>query len=748
MKSFHIALISVVLLSGISFGQWTSMGPEGGAIRNVIQNPVCPDSLYAFTDSLPTRVMMSVDGGSSWTQVGSFDNRENCAAIGANGVLYVGCDYTSGRSTDGGATWSFQPASNVLWSSIVPDLFDPDVVYGTGNTYSSNWVMGFMKSEDAGQNWTYQAIGSPITYGECLGVSPVNYDNLFIAGWDGSSLQPILYRSTNGGASWTNVTPPNALSDFYAYSVAVNPGNPDEVLFASSSYIFRSTNNGDSWNTAGSGLPNNWYLAYAPSDSNHVLTACTSSIFYSTNAGMTWSLASSTFPDYMKITDVMYDCSDPDLAFAGSARSLYRSYDGGASWNEAPSGMRNGRIASLHVCPARPTDVYVGLRNWGLYKSEDSGETWNLLATPNPTIRLNYNAVASSPTDADLVLAIDGSYNPGCIIRSTDGGDNWSAVVNRFMIAKDIMFDPLDPNVCWSGGSVYSGGVLMAVGKSVNAGLNWSWTNVSTTGYVMEDLALDPQHPDTVYLCGGTTACTSSGIWRTLDGGTSWTKIPSTDIPGTIYSLVVNPCDPQTIWAASRAGIFRSTDFAANWTKMSTDIGSCRDVMLDPGSPSIVMVGTESQGVYFSEDSGATWSSMSTGIPDSSVYHLAVDPMSYYFAGTDGASVYRWTIPVGVTQQDIATIAPSGMSIDPNPVSASGTVINYEVTVNSPVRLEVYDLQGRLVDTIDEGEHAPGTCQLFWDPVGSSGRPLPSGVYVIRLSVGESVNTARVVVTR
>ncbi|OPL18767.1 MAG: hypothetical protein AVO35_13115 [Candidatus Aegiribacteria sp. MLS_C] len=746
MKSLYAAALFLMILSGSSSAQWISLGPAGGTVRNIIQDPLYPDTFYAFTDSLPTRVLMSGDGGNSWTEAGSFDGRENCAAMGTNGVLYVGCDYTLGSSTDGGATWSFLPAGNNLWYSIVPDQDHPDTVYAAGTTFTTNWVMGFMKSEDAGQTWTYKAIGSPISYGECLGVSPASYDTLFIAGYNGTTYVPLLYRSTNGGVNWSNVTPSGASTDYYAYSVAVNPSIASRVVFASTHQIFRSTDTGGSWTLASNEMSGNFRMAWSSNNTDLLLSACIGGLWHSTDEGQTWSAAYGTWPSSIKITDAIYDWSDPDIAYAGCVRSLQSSTDGGTNWVDDTSGLSLGRIASVHVCPARPTDVYVGLREWGIYRSEDSGNSWTLLPTPNPTTRVHYNSIASSPADADLVLAIDGTYNPGCIIRSTDGGDSWNWVVNRFMIAQEIMFDPLDPTVCWSGGTIYSGGGVMAVGKSINAGLNWTWTNVSTTGYYMEELALDPQHPDTVYLCGGFS--NYSGIWRTVDGGASWAKIPSTDIPGTIYSLVVSPWDPQTIYAASKVGIYRSTDFAASWTKLSTEIGSCRDILLDPSSPSTMLVGTESQGLYWSEDGGTTWSNESAGMTDPSVYHLAVNPSLYYFAGTDGASVYRWTIPVGVAQQETASFPSAGLRVAPNPVSGSGTVISYEVTMNAAVEIAVYDLQGRVVASMDEGMRSPGTCEFMWNPSGSSGSPLPPGVYVIRITAGESVGTARVVVAR
>lgn len=309
-----------------------------------------------------------------------------------------------------------------------------------------------------------------------------------------------------------------------------------------------------------------------------------------------------------------------------------------------------------------------------------------------------------------------------------------------------IISDPTNSSVYWTGGYYYdSSAYYMAVGKSTDGGTTWTHTTISGANGYLRCMALDPAHPDTVY-AGGYEG-SGSAIYRTVNGGTSWSKLTTTTISNYVYDMAVSPANPSTIFAAAASGIYRSLDFGASWTKVSSTITSCNEVLVDPTNPNRVWVGTGSQGVYQSLDGGTTWAAMNAGLGDMTINELALNPSMYLFAGTDGGAAFRWSLAVGTGEGGTAQVERPGLFVTPNPV-ISGATIHYSVTGSEPVVISVFDLQGRLVSSMELGVEPPGEHSLWWNAEDASGSPLQPGVYFLRLSSGGEVLTGRLVVSR
>jgi photosystem II stability/assembly factor-like uncharacterized protein len=305
-----------------------------------------------------------------------------------------------------------------------------------------------------------------------------------------------------------------------------------------------------------------------------------------------------------------------------------------------------------------------------------------------------------------------------------------------------IISDPTNSSVYWTGGYYYTTAYYMSVGKSTNGGVTWTHSTISGSNAYLRCMALDPAHPDTVY-AGGYEG-SGSAIYRTVDGGTSWTKLTTTAMTNYVYAIAVSPVSPATILAATGGGIYRSTDFGASWTKMSSSIGTCYDILIDPQSPTRIWLGTYSQGVYQSLDGGATWTAMNAGLGDLCVNKLALNPSSWLFAGTDGAAMYRWSLSVGTEEWESAPVETPGLVATPNPAVA-GASIRYSLQSASEVVISVFDIQGRLVGSIDDGYQPSGEHEVWWSADDTNGSPLAPGMYFIRLVSGSDVSTGSLV---
>lgn len=152
-----------------------------------------------------------------------------------------------------------------------------------------------------------------------------------------------------------------------------------------------------------------------------------------------------------------------------------------------------------------------------------------------------------------------------------------------------ILIHPQTPNV------MYAAGVSGGVWKSTNAGQSWNPIGDLLPNLVVVAMAFDPQNPEIIFAgtgeffgsAGGTggTTVRGAGIFKTTDGGTTWTQLPSTANNSSFYfvnDLVVSPNNSQRIYAGTTTGVWRSLDGGANWTQVlpQTVTNGCTDLVI------------------------------------------------------------------------------------------------------------------------------------------------------------------------
>src|SRR5262249_8782806 len=251
-------------------------------------------------------------------------------------------------------------------------------------------------------------------------------------------------------------------------------------------------------------------------------------MFKSTNGGATWTainngLSITGFPT-LTIDGLVVDPQNPSTLYvgAGPAAGVFKSADGGASW--APSnGPRNqpGELQTISVVemvidPKNPNIVYAGATN-GLSKTMDGGATWARKEVGLPTNKF-VQALAIDPQVPTTLYAQTQSVSgAGNVFKTVNGGENWTPSSTGLPFsAIALAVDPQDSNIVYAGRSGARGGVA----KSTNGGLTWERTSTTDLSTVVTALAVDPVHPGTVY--AGTLG---SGVFRTADGGGTWTAI-------------------------------------------------------------------------------------------------------------------------------------------------------------------------------------------------------------------------------
>lgn len=195
-----------------------------------------------------------------------------------------------------------------------------------------------------------------------------------------------------------------------------------------------------------------------------------------------------------------------------------------------------------------------------------------------------------------------------------------------------LVQDPGDPKVFYAGGSWSKDMGGSAVNKSMNGGKKWDAAGSGITGDVK---LLRSPAPGIVFAAAG-----KDGVFRTADGGKSWSSIR----PGDVNDLAVDPTKPERVYVATKEGLYRSSDSGATWSKATLKGDEFEAVVVSP-TDGKVFAGTFG-GVFVSADGGATWKPLNDGLTNVDVRALAIggSPARLY-AGIAGGSVQSIELP-------------------------------------------------------------------------------------------------------
>jgi photosystem II stability/assembly factor-like uncharacterized protein len=346
-------------------------------------------------------------------------------------------------------------------------------------------------------------------------------------------------------------------------------------------------------------------IAIDPQNSGTVYAASGDRLFKSGNSGASWSALNPGPP--CCISTLVIDLRTPSTIYAVTLDgNVLKSTDGGTNWSPVTSGLAadaRGRygITSLAIDPQNPTTLYAGnaLRGGGVFKTTDGGESWNTVNSGLPTGGVL--ALAINPQDPGTIYAIaqGNPQNTGGVFKSTDGGASWTVVNtgldgNAYFVST-LAIDPQNPD------TVYAFGNDSGIYQTTNGGANWTSVGYGMTapGYgrnadTVIALAFDPRDSNIIY------AGASVGIFKSTDGGISWSAVKSrliTDANGplVISALVIDPQNPDTVYAIwPDTGVLKTTDAGASWTAVYaepiTPIG-LTVLRIDPQNPGTMYAG-------------------------------------------------------------------------------------------------------------------------------------------------------------
>ncbi|HEV2287991.1 MAG TPA: hypothetical protein VGR81_03465 [Candidatus Acidoferrales bacterium] len=638
------------LFSGM---HWRLIGPfRGGRAVAVTGVPGKPDVFYF--GAVGGGVWKSSNAGLVWNPI--FDS-EHIASIGAiavapsdTNVIYVGSgepdmrsdiSYGNGmyKSTDGGKTWTHIGLEDTRQiGDIVVDPHDANLVYvaAMGHSYGPNGDRGVFRSTDGGATWKKILFKDENTGAIDLSLDPESPKTIYAALWQTRRPPWNVYPPSNG------------------------PG----------SGLYKSTDGGDNWTQLTNGLPTDGLgrigVAVAPSDSNRVyaiVDAKDGGLYRSDDAGQTWKLADNEPRIWGRgwyFGGVTVDPKNENVLYVMNT-STYRSTDGGQSFTAIKGAPGGDDYHTLWIEPDDPNRMILGC-DQGVIVSVDDAQSWSSW----------YN----QPTAQFYHVAVDNRFPYWVYGAQQDSGASGTTSRSRHrgISARDwlplgvggengyIAPDPLHPGILF-GGTVTKENVFTGTAQDVAPELahpgdyRHTWT---------QPLVFSPADPHALYF--GTQV-----LFKTTDGGQSWQiispdltrsapGIPSNLDPvtvkdvdgngyhGLIYTISPSPINKDLIWTGTDDGNIQVTsDGGATWqnvtpaqltawSKVTFIDASHFDANEAFAAIDRHRLDDIKPYIYVTHDSGKTWQLIASGIPEGSYVNVVrEDPVrrGLLFAGTE-----------------------------------------------------------------------------------------------------------------
>jgi len=483
-------------------GDWTQVGPEGGEVFDISWDANNPDILYGASIG---GFYKTVDGGATWTRL-AVDAEHPWDYHGAkirvhplnSNRIYATKSSTFYISNDGGTTWNQQNLDfDGPWfysRAIEMDPGDEDRLFLAGYEYDDGTrYLTIARSTDGGTSWTLIRLRQLTSWGELgfLGIDPSNPDILYAGGQhddDGDS-RAILYKSVDGGTSWSEVFQTAAGVYSYPEALVIDPTSGGIFLGGSfndwSAGLYRSMDGGSTWENVAAVSDGVDAMAVAAGGIVYAVQSAT--VHASADGGDTWTQRGViSTGNYSWANVLQADPANANRLMAGTyRRGFFTSTDGGETWAAS-----NGNFFAVHgydvlIHPDDRQIIY--LASDLIYKTTDGGGSWSILSG------VSGQQLAFAPGDPNTVYVSHSSF----FYRSANGGDTWTdlylpTALGGGSISVSSSYSPMtvDPVTghIYVGGRSYSSNRAF-IGVSENGGISWSLWTLSENDYVYATLA-------------------------------------------------------------------------------------------------------------------------------------------------------------------------------------------------------------------------------------------------------------------
>ncbi len=663
------------VLKSTNAGQtWTRISnsslPAPGRIMKIGVDPTNPDRVYAA----------------------QFDQLTASGSVASSGV-YI--------SSDGGVNWKRTLPGLGRDLELAPG--SSQIVYaGMSRVDESGKPAGIYRSTDQGETWavTYPVPFTQGTQDVRIGVTPANPQVMYVftGGFSNNLFDVQVEVSTNGGQTWTrrNTNDIDPGQFFYNAYIAVDPNNP-EIVYAGTRDIFKSTNGGRAWTNLtnnfqlsgnytpdrSSAHPDQHVLEFIPNQPNAFLSGCDGGLYRSLDGGLIFDSLNRSL-SLTQFYGIAVNPTDPDLTFGGTQdNGTQRRVGNVAAWEEFISGD-GGQVV---VNPLNPEQLFTTYVYGTIFRWRANGNVFEDVVGSDEVFgegsqtRIAFIApFAGNGVDSTLYF---GTWR---LFVSKDLGDTWKAPAGNLDLTKGtrpgfsadvlsvIAASSANPNV------VYTGSAQGRVMVTADGGRTFKDITAGLPDRFIRSIAIDRQNPAIAYLT--VSGFRSGHVFKTTDMGTTWTDISGNlpDVPA--RAMLIDPRIPTMLYVGTDIGVFRSTVGGNQWESLNRGMPPVQVTGFAAHPNGTIRIATYGRGMYELEQSGG---------PDTlgpSVTVLSPNgPTDKLRAGTTFMIRWQSIDNVGVTAHDVLFSTDGGATYPTTLVTGlTGTAqsFNFAIPASQP----------------------------------------------------------------
>jgi len=561
---------------------------------------------------------------------------------------------------------------------------------------------GLWKTSDGGATWSTNTDLLPNMGVSDIAINPKNPSIMYIAtgdrdAWDTYSVG--ILKSTDGGVTWNPTSLAwNTSQSKKVLRIIINPDNPDTVLAATSSGIYRTLNGGTTWTVVRSGSYRD--LEFKPGDPSVVWAAANNLIWKSVNYGASFSVVTAFSVTGLGRINIATTANDANYLYVlgssitdNSFAGVWKTTDGGTTFNVCTttpnmlgwstdgtdSGGQGWYDLSIAVCPTNKNMVFIGGVN--IWETTNGGTTWTLSAHwygggGKPYVHADVHTLKYIPGSSNTLFA---GCDGGCF-KTSNNGTSWSDKSNGISIGQlyrigcsstnanlvmsgwqdngsnlyntnswtnviggdgmDCMIDNSNASIMY--GSLYYGDFS----RSDDGGNNWNSikNNITETGAWITPIVQDPVTSSTIYTG-------YYNLWKSTNRGNSWTKVSNFADSNQINFISIAPSNHNYIYIYRYGSFYKSTNGGVNWTLINSNLPvlNVTSIAVSPDDPEVLWASlsgySAGEKVFTSRNGGTSWTNYSGSLPNIPANTIVMESGTDegLYLGTDLGVFYRDT---------------------------------------------------------------------------------------------------------
>jgi photosystem II stability/assembly factor-like uncharacterized protein len=494
------------------------------------------------------------------------------------------------------------------------------------NTLIVGALDGVYRTRNAGETWTRISpdSSSELKNIESVAIDPADPDTIYAGTWH------LPWKTTDGGHSWHNIKQ-GVIDDSDVFSIIIDPNHPQVVYASACSGIYKSESAGELFHKI-QGIPfsarRTRVLKEDPENSNVVYAGTTEGLWKTSDAGKTWRRITST---EIIVNDVLVDAHDSNHVMLATDRSgVLASANGGTTFESANIGFAHRQVAALGVDPSDQNTLYAGLINdkqyGGVFVSQDRGEHWKQISTGLggrdvfALRKVGAHLLAGTSTGVYELTAssVSTGWRPLNRIANVDFITVRKATKTRKAITRKVIrAGTLKARVSdlevrdnrWIAAST------QGIFASSNSGV--SWEGGPLLGH--SEFTLVRTSPKLLVAAGRNFLLTSSDDDAQSSSkagcqflGCEWHEAKLPKIITSINDVAFG--EDESIWLASREGLYRSKDQGETWQRLEKlPVVNLASVFHDSENRRMLVTAMNSTEVFSTQDDGQTWQRRDSG---------------------------------------------------------------------------------------------------------------------------------------